>query len=199
MVLLVSIVVFVILRALPADPIAMLIPPGASAADVAALNTMLARVVTDGTGRAAALDDALAVGKTGTTNNYRDAWFSGFTGNYVTTVWFGNDDYSPMDKVTGGTLPAVAWHDIMEYAHRGIALKPVFGVTSPAALAPGAPGQRPAGAGRKVLSPDTTGALRAIASLANDDAGAAAAGGVEPSRNSDLRTELAARFRATVP
>ncbi|WP_237476923.1 transglycosylase domain-containing protein [Lichenibacterium dinghuense] len=146
----------------------------APAADVAMLNTMLARVVTDGTGRAARLDDAVAVGKTGTTNEYRNAWFCGFTGNYVAVVWFGNDDYSPMDKVTGGTLPAQTWHDIMEFAQAGTEARPPFGLgpsgqaVAVAAAAPLAGNTRPAGNDRSTLSPRAAAALGAIASLVSD-------------------------------
>ncbi|MCB1078069.1 MAG: transglycosylase domain-containing protein, partial [Verrucomicrobiae bacterium] len=55
---------------------------------------------------------APAGGKTGTTNNYRDAWFVGYTGNFTCAVWYGNDDYSPTNRMTGGSLPAQTWHDI---------------------------------------------------------------------------------------
>ena len=59
-----------------------------------------------------------SAGKTGTTNAYRDAWFVGYTGNFVCGVWFGNDDYRSTNRMTGGSLPAMTWHDIMAYAHR---------------------------------------------------------------------------------
>ena len=144
----------------------------APAADVATLNTMLARVVTDGTGRAARLDDAVAAGKTGTTNNYRDAWFCGFTGSYVAAVWYGNDDYAPMDKVTGGTLPAATWHDVMQFAHQGIEPRAPFGLgpagQAVAAAAPLAGGTQPAGNNRSILSPRSSAALGAIAALVAD-------------------------------
>ena len=68
------------------------------------------------------------MGKTGTTSSYRDAWFCGFTGNYVAAVWFGNDDYQPTKNLTGGTLPTVAWQKFMAYAHTNIEIKPVEGV-----------------------------------------------------------------------
>ncbi len=156
----------------------------APAADVATLNTMLAKVVTDGTGRAARLDNAVAVGKTGTTNNYRDAWFCGFTGNYVAAVWYGNDDYSPMEKVTGGTLPASTWHDVMEFAQTGIEPRPPFGLgpagPAVATTAPLAGGTQPAGNGRGTLSPRSAAALGAIAALVADAGTARMAGAPAP-------------------
>ncbi|MDD3183198.1 MAG: PBP1A family penicillin-binding protein [Alphaproteobacteria bacterium] len=88
---------------------------------VATLVDMMTGVVTYGTGKRAALDRPVA-GKTGTSSDYRDAWFLGFTGDYVTGVWVGNDDNKPMKKVTGGSLPAGLWHDFMVEAEAG---KPV--------------------------------------------------------------------------
>ena len=84
---------------------------------VETLNSMLQGVVTYGTGRRARLDYTNSVGKTGTSSNYRDAWFMGFTGQYIAGVWLGNDDFSPMARVTGGSFPAQAWHDFMAAAH----------------------------------------------------------------------------------
>ena len=95
---------------------------------VANMNTMLRGVVTGGTGRRAQVPGVPALGKSGTTSSYRDAWFCGFTGNYVAAVWFGNDDYHPTNNLTGGTLPAMAWQKFMAYAHTNIEIKPVFGV-----------------------------------------------------------------------
>jgi penicillin-binding protein 1A len=81
------------------------------------LNTMLQGVVTGGTGRAAQLDFTYAIGKTGTSSAFRDAWFMGITGQYVAGVWLGNDDYTPMSRVTGGSFPAQTWHAFMVAAH----------------------------------------------------------------------------------
>jgi penicillin-binding protein 1A len=86
---------------------------------------MMTKVVEEGTARRAILDGIRAAGKTGTTNAYRDAWFVGYTGNFVCGVWFGNDDYRVMNQMTGGSLPAQTWHEIMAYAHQGIELKPI--------------------------------------------------------------------------
>jgi len=97
---------------------------------------MMSKVVEEGTAKRAQLDGIKAAGKTGTTNAYRDAWFVGYTGNFVCGVWFGNDDYSPLNRMTGGSLPAQTWHEIMAYAHQGIELKQLTGV-GPNAVAVG--------------------------------------------------------------
>jgi penicillin-binding protein 1A len=76
------------------------------------MNHMLLAVTTIGTGRAATIGRPVA-GKTGTTSDYRDAWFIGFTPQLVAGVWVGNDDTHPMKKVTGGSLPASIWHSFM--------------------------------------------------------------------------------------
>jgi penicillin-binding protein 1A len=89
------------------------------------LTEMLYGVVTEGTGRAAALAGREAAGKTGTTQDYHDAWFVGFTSDYVAGVWVGNDDSSPMKTVTGGTLPAAIWRDVMTAAERNLPVTPL--------------------------------------------------------------------------
>lgn len=96
------------------------------------MNQMLTQIPVIGTGRKAALDHGIVVGgKTGTTQAYRDAWFIGFTGNYTCAVWFGNDDYTSTNNMTGGTLPAMTFKKIMDYAHQGIVLKPIPGIDNP--------------------------------------------------------------------
>jgi penicillin-binding protein 1A len=77
---------------------------------------MMQEVVRSGTGKRAALGDRDVAGKTGTSSDYRDAWFLGFTGNLTTGVWLGNDNNSPMRKIVGGSLPAQLWHDYMAEA-----------------------------------------------------------------------------------
>ena len=91
----------------------------------------MTHVVTEGTGRGAQIPGLTISGKTGTTNRSTNAWFNAFTGNLVGSVWFGNDDGSPMGDMTGGTLPALSWRDIMAYAHRNLDPKPPFGVARP--------------------------------------------------------------------
>ena len=94
------------------------------------MNMMMNKAAEEGTGRRAILNGIRIAGKTGTTNNYRDAWFVGFTGNLVGGVWIGNDDYQPTNRMTGGSLPAMTWQPIMTYAHQGIEIKPIPGIES---------------------------------------------------------------------
>ncbi len=86
-----------------------------NAQNVKQMEQMLEHVITTGTGKKARLPYKSA-GKTGTTQNYRDAWFVGWAGDYITAVWVGNDNDTPMNKVGGGSLPAEIWHDIMTVA-----------------------------------------------------------------------------------
>lgn len=99
---------------------------------VAQMNRMLQLVVTEGTGQRAALDFTTAVGKTGTSSSYRDAWFMGFTGKYVTGVWLGNDDFRPVFRdgrgVTGGSLPASTWQAFMSVAHKSMDIPTIPGL-----------------------------------------------------------------------
>jgi penicillin-binding protein 1A len=92
------------------------------------MNFMLNKVVEEGTGKRALLEGIKAAGKTGTTNAYRDAWFVGYTGNLAAAVWYGNDDHSAMHDMTGGTLPAMTWHEVMKVAHQNLEIRPIPGV-----------------------------------------------------------------------
>ena len=114
------------------------------------MNMIMNKVVEEGTGKRAILEGVKAAGKTGTTNAYRDAWFVGYTGNYVCGVWYGNDDYAPTNRMTGGSLPAMTWRQIMAYAHQGIEVKNIPGV--PAGPTPAAP---PVAAAQKSNEPST--------------------------------------------
>jgi len=103
-------------------------------ADVAMMNSMLTGVVEHGTGKAAKIGRPVA-GKTGTSSDFRDAWFMGFTSDLVGGVWLGNDDNHPMKRVTGGGLPARLWQKIMVKAHRGLPIRAVYGTDQPPAYA----------------------------------------------------------------
>ncbi|MEL7182546.1 MAG: transglycosylase domain-containing protein [Pseudomonadota bacterium] len=91
---------------------------------------MMSRVVEGGTGERAKLPDGRpAAGKTGTTQAARDAWFIGFTGDYVAGVWMGYDDNTPLTGVTGGGLPAEIWRETMARVHEGLPIKPLPMIT----------------------------------------------------------------------
>ena len=91
------------------------------------MNHLLYQVMLNGTGAGASLGRRDAAGKTGTTNDWRDAWFVGYTPQLVAGVWVGNDAYTPMEKVTGGTVPARIWRDFMIAAHQGLAVASLDG------------------------------------------------------------------------
>lgn len=98
----------------------------------ASMNRMLTQIPVIGTAKRAALDGGIVTGgKTGTSQSYRDAWFIGYTGNYTTAVWFGNDDFTSTKNMTGGSLPAMTFKKLMDYAHQGIELKPIPGIDNP--------------------------------------------------------------------
>jgi penicillin-binding protein 1A len=151
-----------------ARPPKQILTPGV----VGDMNSMMVKAVEEGTGKRAILEGIKVAGKTGTTNAYRDAWFIGFTGNFVAAVWFGNDDYASTNKMTGGSLPAMAWHEIMEPVHQGVELKAIPGlfaiptVTAGANPAPAkgfevlSAGQRPATLNRRSM--DALGGIDAM-------------------------------------
>jgi penicillin-binding protein 1A len=94
-------------------------PRVVSAEAVAMMNYMLQRTLSEGTAKKAQFDWP-AAGKTGTSQSFRDAWFIGYTAHLTTGVWFGNDDNTPTKKVTGGSLPSLAWKEFMTGAHEGL-------------------------------------------------------------------------------
>jgi len=104
-----------------------------------ALDPKVARDVTQvlygvmkvGTGRSAQIDGRRAAGKTGTTNDWRDAWFIGYTPQIVAGVWVGNDEFTPMKSVTGGGIPARIWKDFMQAAHQGLPVAELEGAVLP--------------------------------------------------------------------
>ncbi len=96
------------------------------------MNQMLVTIPVMGTARRGALENGIVSGgKTGTSQAYRDAWYVGFTGNYTTAVWFGNDDFTPMNNMTGGALSAMTFKQLMDYAHQGMELRPIPGIQNP--------------------------------------------------------------------
>ncbi|MEP7453017.1 transglycosylase domain-containing protein [Phyllobacterium sp. SB3] len=90
------------------------------------MNAMLSQTIETGTATKARFGWP-AAGKTGTSQNFRDAWFIGYTSNLTTGVWFGNDNGKPTKKITGGSLPAIAWKDFMVAAHKGVPVAPLPG------------------------------------------------------------------------
>jgi len=86
---------------------------------------MMNRVIDEGTGHRAHLEGREAAGKTGTTQAARDAWFVGFTADYVAGVWMGYDDNTPLSGVTGGGLPAEVWRETMQRAHADLPPTPL--------------------------------------------------------------------------
>jgi penicillin-binding protein 1A len=89
------------------------------------MNQMLRGVITSGSGRSAAIGGRDIAGKTGTTSDYKDAWFVGYTGGFVAAVWVGKDDNKAMRGVTGGSSPAAIWRGFMEAALPKLAVQPI--------------------------------------------------------------------------
>jgi penicillin-binding protein 1A len=166
------------------------------------MNMMMSKVVEEGTARRAILDGIKSAGKTGTTNAYRDAWFVGFTGNMVCGVWFGNDDYTTMHQMTGGSLPAQTWHEIMAYAHQGIELKPIPGLGPQAPSARVAEGKKdgdaPPSRPNSILTKRGADALVRLERLLDDATRALATRGEMTKASDDTRAPAQASF-ASVP
>lgn len=95
--------------------------------DLGSMNMMMRAVVNEGTAKKAQLADFDIAGKTGTSQDYRDAWFVGYSTYFVGGVWLGNDDNTPTKNVTGGSVPAAIWKDVMEVAHANLSPAPLPG------------------------------------------------------------------------
>lgn len=157
------------------------------------MNFMLSKVPTEGTGRAAALEGVVTAGKTGTTNGYKDAWYVGYSGNLVSAVWFGNDDSSETANMTGGSLPARTFKEIMQFAHHGLELKPLPGVTPPepkvASVAQAAKEPaNPAGAGAGHMPRRSYEVISGVGAMLK---------AMEPARPAPARIEIGARASDT--
>ena len=137
----------------PADPLGQVIDPQY----VAMMNTMMQETLLSGTAHKAELPGWMAAGKTGTSQDFRDAWFIGYTSNLVTGVWLGNDDNSPTKKATGGGLPVEIWTRFMKAAHQGVTPAPLPASQPPGgllttiaqAVTPAAPPSPPSAAGTR--------------------------------------------------
>ncbi len=96
------------------------------------MNSMMGAVVLRGTGTGAQLPGRDVAGKTGTSSDWRDAWFVGYTADFTAGVWVGHDDFTSMGRTTGGSIPATIWADTMRVAHRGVEDHPLVGIEQPA-------------------------------------------------------------------
>jgi len=106
---------------------------------VSMMNAMMQETLLTGTARRADLPGWQAAGKTGTSQDFRDAWFVGYTGHMVTGIWLGNDDNSPTHRTTGSSLPVEIWSRFMKVAHRGVPPAELPGLGWPGGMPPPAP------------------------------------------------------------
>ncbi|MCV6600379.1 MAG: penicillin-binding protein [Cohaesibacter sp.] len=127
---------YVIARILTKSGDVLYVHPAIAGAQVIApnvlsnINSMMQETLISGTGKKALLPGRPAGGKTGTSQNYRDAWFVGYTANLVTGIWFGNDNGAPTKRASGGNLPASAWKAYMVGAHNGTTIAALPGVSA---------------------------------------------------------------------
>jgi penicillin-binding protein 1A len=119
-----------LLYARPTDQLGQVIEPRS----VTLMNLMMQETLISGTARKAEIPGLMAAGKTGTSQDFRDAWFVGYTANLVTGVWLGNDDNSPTRKATGGGLPVEVWTRFMRAAHQGVPVASLPNSQAPGAL-----------------------------------------------------------------
>ncbi|MDP5305872.1 transglycosylase domain-containing protein [Paracoccus spongiarum] len=145
---------------------------------------MMQQVIDSGTGTRAKLGSRPAAGKTGTTSSYRDAWFVGFTEQYVTGVWMGYDDNTPLQGVTGGGLPAEIWQAVMTEIHDGLPELPLSTVS-------------PDGSG--IIMSSGEGTPRVVTSGSADDPLAAALAGVMDGVANQRRAEAEGGRVITAP
>jgi penicillin-binding protein 1A len=110
---------------------------------VGMMNAMMRETLISGTAQKAQLPGWPAAGKTGTSQDFRDAWFIGYTGHLVAGVWVGNDDSSPTKKATGGSLPVEIWSRFMRAAHQGVAVAALPGLAAAPSFASAAPNAMP--------------------------------------------------------
>ena len=130
-----------------------------SANDNIQMTRLMTETVTTGTGKAARLEDRPTAGKTGTTQDFHDAWFVGFTADLVCGVWIGNDNNAPMLKATGGTLPAHIFHAFMTDAEQGLPVRPLSGTTLVASSEQPAADEAPPAPPEEKSKPDALQAL----------------------------------------
>ena len=128
-----------ILYARASQPLGRIIEPRY----VAMMNAMMRETLVSGTAQKAQFPGWPAAGKTGTSQDFRDAWFIGYTGHLVTGVWVGNDDSSPTKKATGGSLPVDVWSRFMRAAHQGVAVASLPGLAGNASFASALPNAAP--------------------------------------------------------
>jgi len=128
-----------ILYARAAQPLGRIIEPRY----VAMMNMMMRETLVSGTAQKAQLPGWPAAGKTGTSQDFRDAWFIGYTGHLVAGIWIGNDDSSPTKKASGGSLPVDIWSRFMRAAHQGVAIAALPALAGAPAFASAAPNAVP--------------------------------------------------------
>ena len=128
------------------------------------LTWMLHQVTTRGTGTRANLKDREVAGKTGTTQAARDAWFVGYSADYVAGVWMGYDDNTPLTGVTGSGLPSEIWHEVMVRVHDGLPARPLpmqAPVTQAPVQQPNS-GQAQGQSGGRTAQPETQNAIEQL-------------------------------------
>ncbi|WP_020180483.1 PBP1A family penicillin-binding protein [Methylopila sp. M107] len=135
---------------------------------VSDMDKIMLAVTEAGTGGRARLDGWQVLGKTGTSQSYRDGWFVGFTSQLVGGIWFGNDDFTATNEMTGGSLPAMTWKEIMGFAHQGVTPRPLIGLPPPPSAAGTAQAQAEGDAGGARSRNLTEGAARILTDIVSD-------------------------------